>query len=171
MGNQIKYISYPKALNDQKEGLGIIIDVRQPPEFLDGHIPYAINLPSTKFQNEDYKVWQNQKIYLICQSGNRAKEIAKKLLQNGHPEVFVLDRHMEQISTISTSNRWTVDRQFRFLLGLLIGIYLIGYYSMSVFFSAIPIILCLGLIITAIIDKCYLRIGIAMMPWNEGQTE
>jgi hypothetical protein len=52
------------------------------------------------------------------------------------------------------------------VLGLFLALYLVGYHWMSALFAVIPVIPCLGLIITAIIDKCYLRIGIAMLPWN-----
>jgi hypothetical protein len=45
-----------------------------------------------------------------------------------------------------------------------------GHYWLSDAFAAIPVILCTGLIITAIIDKCYLRVGIAMLPWNRRQA-
>jgi rhodanese-related sulfurtransferase len=54
MKNETKSISYRKALAAQKSGDGIVIDVREPAEFRDGHIPYAINLPSTQFAVEDY---------------------------------------------------------------------------------------------------------------------
>ncbi|HKK76629.1 MAG TPA: hypothetical protein VJ953_16250 [Saprospiraceae bacterium] len=46
------------------------------------------------------------------------------------------------------------------------AIFLIGYNVGIPNFIVIPIILATGLIITAIIDKCYLRIGMAMLPWN-----
>ena len=78
---------------------------------------------------------------------------------------------MEQIVTEATTKVWSVDRQFRFLLGIFMALYLIGYHWISALFSLIPAILCLGLIITAIIDKCYLRVGIAMMPWNVEERE
>lgn len=169
--NETKYISYHDALAAQKSGHGIIIDVREPAEFRDGHIPYAINLPSTQFTVKDYQTWPKLKIYLVCQSGNRAQSIAQKLSETGMEEVYVLDRQMEQIATGATGEGWSVDRQFRFLLGVLMALYLIGYHWMSAMFSIIPVILCLGLIITAIIDKCYLRVGIAMLPWNREQPE
>ena len=171
MDKQIKYISYHQALKDQKAGQSVIVDVRQPAEFLDGHLPYSVNLPSTSFQAQDYQAWQTQKIYLICQSGNRAAAIAQKLSQNGHQNVYVLDRHIEDFNLSTAKGRWSVDRQFRMLLGILIALYLIGYHFSSALFTAIPVILCSGLIITAIIDKCYLRMGIAMLPWNADQTE
>jgi len=171
MKNEIKYISYRKALAAHKNGTGIIIDVREAAEFRDGHIPNAINLPSTQFAVEDYQKWYHLKIYLVCQSGNRVQSIAQKLSETGIEEVYVLDRHMEQIETEATSEVWSVDRQFRFVLGIFIALYMIGYHWMSALFSIIPVILCLGLIITAIIDKCYLRIVISMLSWNREQPE
>ncbi|MCB9289665.1 MAG: rhodanese-like domain-containing protein [Lewinellaceae bacterium] len=78
MNNEIRYISYRDALAAQKSGSGIIIDVREPAEFRDGHIPYAINLPSTRFTAEDYQSWRHLKVCLVCQTGNRARPIAQK---------------------------------------------------------------------------------------------
>ena len=52
MYKETKYVSYRNALAAQQSGSGIIIDVREPAEFRDGHIPYAINLPSTRFSLE-----------------------------------------------------------------------------------------------------------------------
>jgi len=38
-------------------------------------------------------------------------------------------------------------------------------------FILIPIILSGGLTITAIIDRCYMRMAIAKLPWNRGKKE
>lgn len=166
-----KYISYPDAINTQKQGKGIIVDVREPIEFLEDHIPNAINLPATDFNIAAYEEWDHLKIFLICQSGDRAKSIAHKLYEAGMTEVFMLESHMENIDIQRITKIWSVDRQFRFLLGIFIAMYLIGYHWMSDLFTIIPIVLCRGLIITAIIDKCYLRVGIALLPWNKMQKE
>ncbi|HKK76627.1 MAG TPA: rhodanese-like domain-containing protein [Saprospiraceae bacterium] len=42
-------ISSHKAIQQQGQNQGLIIDVREPTEFRDGHLPGAINLPSTKY--------------------------------------------------------------------------------------------------------------------------
>ncbi|PHN06675.1 rhodanese-like domain-containing protein [Flavilitoribacter nigricans] len=171
MHYETNYISYRETRAEQKKGHVIIIDVREPAEFRDGHLPYAINLPTTRFSVEDYQSWHHLKIALVCQTGNRAHAIAQKLGAAGLENVYVLERHMEEITVATTGEIWSVDRQFRFLLGLFMALYLVGYHWMSTLFSVIPVILCLGLIITAIIDKCYLRVGIAMLPWNREQAE
>jgi len=163
-----RQISLSWARASQQRGEGILIDVREPAEFRDGHLPGAINHPSTRFSAADYRTYWRQPIYLICQTGNRAQEVAQKLHEQGITQVFVLDQHMEDIALETPKTTWSVDRQFRFLLGVLLAVFLIGYHWVSVYFMAIPIILGTGLTVTAIIDKCYLRIGIARLPWNQG---
>ena len=159
-------ISLNKAIQNQNQGQGLIIDVREPAEFRDGHLPGAINLPSTKFNENDYQTLNSPEFYIICQTGNRAQIIAQKLEEAGNSKVFVLKEHMEYITAEQTHEGWSVDRQFRFFLGVLITLYLIGSALGLAWVTVIPFILGAGLIITAIIDKCYLRIGIAMLPWN-----
>ena len=166
MDNPEKFISNAAALTAQEKGAGIIVDVREPAEFAEGHIPNAVNLPSTNFCEKDYVHWAGRKICLVCQTGDRARSVAHKLCQAGMEEVYVLEQQMEHIHLEASFEGWSVDRQFRFALGGFLAIFLIGSHWLSSFFIAIPVILCLGLIITAIIDKCYLRIGIAMLPWN-----
>jgi rhodanese-related sulfurtransferase len=167
MKKQEKRISYTEAVKVQKNGKGILIDVREPAEYRERHIPHSKNLPSTYFNPEAYQQWSDLKICLVCESGDRARSIARKLHDVGMEEIYVLDKHMEKIQIKPSGEGWSIDRQFRFVLGLFLAIYLAGAHWLSAWFTIIPLILCLGLTITAIIDKCYLRVGIAMMPWNK----
>ena len=155
--------------NDQ----AVIVDVREPAEFRDGHLPTAINLPSTKFQVERYHDFGDRAICLSCQTGRCAGRVADKLKQNGISNVFLLEQQMAALADAGvgvdgTNAGWSIDRQFRMALGLLLAIFLMGYTLWSTAFLIIPVILCLGLINAAITDKCYLRMGIAMLAWNRG---
>lgn len=151
---------------------GVIIDVREPKEFSEKSIGGAINLPLSKFSVEQYLPYQEHTINLICHSGNRAKQVQQKLLQANFNHVIVMDFHMENfMQQTKTSKTWTVDRQFRMLLGLLLATFLIGYYFGLKYLIAIPIILSTGLIFTSLIDRCYLRMGIAMLPWNRQERK
>ncbi|MGY3777299.1 rhodanese-like domain-containing protein [Isobaculum melis] len=62
-----------------------IIDVREPHEFVNGHIPGAKNVPLNKVRNYQPK----GKIYVICQSGMRSKRATKELIQNGFDAVNI----------------------------------------------------------------------------------
>ena len=150
-----------------------IIDVREPKEYRDGHIPESINLPSTRFQHSQYTRYASDEIYLICQTGRRAGDVYTKLKAAGFDNVHIMNRHIEEIhpERLVKSGGWTVDRQFRMTLGVFLALFLIGHFSGLNWAVAIPIILSTGLIVTSIIDRCYMRMAIASLPWNKGKTE
>ena len=79
MNSESKQISYLDAVAAQKNGRAIIVDVREPAEFRDGHIPYAINLPSTEATIQKFATWNHLTICLVCQTGNRAQILAREL--------------------------------------------------------------------------------------------
>ncbi len=148
---------------------GVVIDVRESKEYADNCIAGSINLPSSSFNLDQYEPYRSHMIGLVCQTGNRANLIAKKLNEQGFAHVFVMEKQMADLSSESVHHSkkgWSVDRQFRMLLGLLLALFLLGYSLDLLGFFVIPIILCTGLIFTALIDRCYLRMGIAMLPWN-----
>ena len=62
---------------------------------------------------------------------------------------------------------WTIDRQFRMFLGLMLFVAVIGMTLVSQWFIIIPSIFATGLIVTSLINRCYLRMGIARLPWNK----
>lgn len=157
----------------------VLVDVREPAEYAESHLPGAINLPSTQFTPDAYLSFGAQPIYLICNSGSRAKQIAAELQKHGVTQVFLLAQQMDTLTEarqfghflVANSTGWSIDRQFRMTLGLLLLTFLLGYTLWSTLFMVIPVILSAGLIITAIIDRCYLRVGIAMLPWNRARRE
>jgi rhodanese-related sulfurtransferase len=168
----MKFINNHKAQEAFVRGNAIIIDVREPAEFREKHIPGALNLPSTKFNIEHYTPFQSITICLVCESGNRAGQIAEKLKNNHFDNVLLLETQMQSYSTVENNTKgWTIDRQFRMTLGLLLAVFLFFNALGITGFIVIPIILCVGLIFTALINQCYMRQGIAMLPWNKGKVE
>ena len=67
----------------------IILDVRTPAEFAQGHIPNAINIPNETIGTEEIPQLPNKKqvIFVYCRSGNRSKQAAEKLVQLGYTNV------------------------------------------------------------------------------------
>lgn len=80
----IDMAAFKSALD--KGSLGLIIDVREPGEYADGHIPGAINIPRGLIE---FKIWSHvgfpdkvdmrQKMTLYCGSGARSALAAKTL--------------------------------------------------------------------------------------------
>ena len=73
----------------QSEGI-IVVDIRTPGEYLDGHIP---NVPNVDFRGVDFlekmtKYDKTQPIIIHCASGGRSQNAASKLLENGFVKVY-----------------------------------------------------------------------------------
>lgn len=166
----MEVISNHTAQTELALGTSAIIDVRERGEYQERHIPGAVNFPSTNYSKNDYATFKQVKICLVCESGSRAKQTAKKLSQDGFSNIYILQQQMEAIPRIYTSKGWTVDRQFRMTLGVALAVFLVLYFFNIPYAFIIPLILSTGLIVTSIIDRCYMRMGIAMLPWNRGKS-
>lgn len=53
-------------------GGATLIDVREPDEYVAGHIPQAINIPLSAIQDSVQSFRDDNDVYLVCQSGNRS---------------------------------------------------------------------------------------------------
>lgn len=60
-----------------------ILDVREPEEFANGHIPGAVNIPLDDIENRSHELNDHHHIYIICRTGNRSDFAAKKLANKG----------------------------------------------------------------------------------------
>lgn len=147
----------------------VIIDVRTRKEFQEGSYPGAINLPSNEFDVSKFMQFRNDAIALVCFSGNRAEKVKSLLEQEGFDHVTLMQHQMVHIQEGSSlrSSGWTVDRQFRLTLGLLLGIFLVGNFIFNSPLSLVVLLVVFsGLIYSAVTDNCYLRMFIASLPWN-----
>lgn len=78
--------------------LGLIVDVREPSEFAQGHIPGAINIPRGQIE---IRIWSHvgypdrtdlgRRITLYCRSGTRSVLSAKSLQDLGFHNVVAAD--------------------------------------------------------------------------------
>jgi rhodanese-related sulfurtransferase len=59
-----------------------VIDVREPMEFVTGHIAGSLNVPLSRLTQADLP---RGPLVLVCQSGNRSSKGLSQLLQQGHP--------------------------------------------------------------------------------------
>ena len=67
----------------------IILDVRRPDEFAEGHIPGAINIPNESIGNDEIPALpdKNRLILVYCRSGRRSKEASAKLVKSGYTNI------------------------------------------------------------------------------------
>ena len=81
-------VSIDQALADWKNKTVIILDVRTPGEYRDGHIPGARLIPLDELPNRLQDVPKEEKVYVICRSGNRSSQAVRLLRDKGFGNVY-----------------------------------------------------------------------------------
>jgi rhodanese-related sulfurtransferase len=66
-----------------KKGTLNILDVREPEEYEEGHIPGSILTPISDFMNYISKIEKDKHYYIVCYSGARSQVVADYLGKNG----------------------------------------------------------------------------------------
>ena len=72
----------------------ILIDVRTPMEYSQGHIQGSVNVDFKEekdFQNYFKNLDKSETIFLYCRSGNRSKKSAEKLIDLGFNKIYDLE--------------------------------------------------------------------------------
>ena len=75
----------------EKEG-AILLDVRSPQEYKEGHLNGAISLPEYEIKENAETILKNKKeiIIVYCSSGSRSKKAQKELIEMGYETVYNL---------------------------------------------------------------------------------
>ena len=71
---------------DEKASI-TILDVREPAEFVFGHIPGAVNIPLGELEDRFTELNQDREIHIICRTGSRSDFAAQKLAEKGYKNV------------------------------------------------------------------------------------
>ncbi len=80
---------FQKAIDDK---VGMLVDIRTPEEFAEGHIPGSVNVNFKKRTFKSYisKFDKNKPILIYCRSGNRSGKAEKVMRALGFKEVYDL---------------------------------------------------------------------------------
>lgn len=62
----------------------LLVDVREPAEYVEGHIPGSVSYPLSRFPAMFRDLDPNQEIILICRSGNRSGMAQRFLMAQGY---------------------------------------------------------------------------------------
>lgn len=90
-GAGYKQISQDEAMRIMQEETGyLIVDVRRPDEFAEGHIEGAINVPNEEIADEELEELpdKDQLLLVYCRTGRRSKEASEKLAGIGYTNVY-----------------------------------------------------------------------------------
>ncbi|MEU0312018.1 rhodanese-like domain-containing protein [Nocardioides sp. NPDC006273] len=66
-----------------------VIDVREPAEFREGHVPGAINIPMDQLFARLGEVDRDRSVHMVCASGNRSGAMTEVLTANGFDAINV----------------------------------------------------------------------------------
>ena len=85
-----KTVSPNEAVVIMNDDQTIVVDVREPPEFAEGHIEGARNIPLGKIDERfgELESHKNKPIIVNCQSGTRSLAAGKKLTKLGFTQVY-----------------------------------------------------------------------------------
>lgn len=176
-------IEKPRWVHHQLKNLAPIhlVDVRSPAEFADGHAQGALSIPLAEVSRDTLAsrigsdAIDNQTVYLICQAGDRARQAAEKLQQQGLSKLAVVEGgtdiwRSEGLPMVRTSKMPSLERQTQIVVGGFILLMLFKGTFLHPLFYALIGVLAMGLIVAGVTAKCSLSVLLARMPWNQNKS-
>jgi rhodanese-related sulfurtransferase len=149
-----------------------ILDVRTPSEHQSLHIAGAVLQPLHQLNPARVQeLAAGQPCYVLCRSGQRARQAAEKLEASGLKHVEVIDGGIlawkeAGLPVVEGKETMSIERQARLTAGLFVlaGALLAHFVNpawiwLSAFFGA-------GLAFAALTNSCALGLLLARMPWN-----
>ncbi|NKB18809.1 MAG: rhodanese-like domain-containing protein [Pseudanabaena sp. CRU_2_10] len=150
-----------------------LVDVREPSEYADEHIPGAILFPLSRFDPANIPSNPNKTLVLYCRSGKRSGQAAQKLLAAGFDEVIHLRCGLSDWKEkglplkIDKNAPISLIRQVQIVAGSLVAIGTLLGAFVSPSFLILSGFVGAGLMFSGITDTCALGMMLAKMPWNQ----
>ncbi len=149
------------------------MDVREPSEFSRESLEDTVNMPLSRLEKEAGGLDRGMTLYLICQTGNRARQAAGRLKRLGFERVHVVEGGLEgckqqgAVCAITHGGVWAMDRQVRFAAGALVLAGMALAWLLHPWFLALSFFVAAGLVYSAVTDTCGMAMVLAKMPWNK----
>ncbi len=146
-----------------------LIDVRTPAEYRAVHAEGAVLMPLDQLDAK--ALGAGTPVYILCETGPRAFDAARKLKAAGRSDVVVVDGGTQRwvaagLPVVRGRKAIGMFRQVRIVAGtfVLIGVSLgwfvhPGFYGLAAFVGA-------GLLFSGITDTCGMAWILGKMPWN-----
>lgn len=95
--NKFEGLSPLLAVTKMNSVGSVIVDVRDPHEYIKGHIENSINIPLSKFsqQVDSLNKHKEQNVIVVCQTGTRSAPACKTLTKSGFEHVFNITGGMQ----------------------------------------------------------------------------
>lgn len=66
-----------------------LVDVREPGEYAEGHVPGATLIPMGQLSDRMHEITKDSPVYVICASGNRSRAMTDLLRASGYDAASV----------------------------------------------------------------------------------
>lgn len=86
---EVPEIDVEELAGRRQRGEGALLDVRQPDEYAEGHVPGAVLVPLDQLPDRLHDVPAGEPLHVICRSGGRSLLAAELLRQHGRDAVNV----------------------------------------------------------------------------------
>ena len=152
---------------------GRLIDVREYPEFAEGHIEGSKLVPLGTLEKASEGWDRSAPLTLVCRSGRRAEDARQTLAGKGFTSLEVLDGGVEAWSTsgkpltVAENKPWSMERQVRVTAGALVLTFCgLGMLTSKKFFLGAGVVGA-GLVYAGASDTCMMASVLGRMPWND----
>ena len=152
---------------------GRLIDVREYPEFAEGHIEGSKLVPLGTLEKASEGWDRSAPLTLVCRSGRRAEDARQTLAGKGFTSLEVLDGGVEAWSTsgkpltVAENEPWSMERQVRVTAGALVLTFCgLGMLTSKKFFLGAGVVGA-GLVYAGASDTCMMASVLGRMPWND----
>ena len=146
------------------------IDVRSPAEYRGGHAKGAVSVPLDSIDPSSFV--NRQPVFVICQSGARAKRACEQLAAAGVESVYSVEGGTSAWVTAGLPveqegrRHVSIERQVRIAAGGLVLIGSIAAYEVHPAFLLLTAFIGAGLVFAGITNTCGMAAVLARMPWN-----
>jgi len=153
-----------------------LLDVRTPGEFESAHVPGAKLVPLDELDAGAFlkqRAEANQPVYVLCQSGGRARKAIEKLQQAGFGGCVLVEGGTQAWIeaglpvTRGAAKVISLERQVRIAAGSLVLTGVLLAYFVHPAFIALSAFVGAGLVFAGITDWCGMGLLLAKMPWNQ----
>jgi len=151
-----------------------LIDVRTPAEFETAHIPGSCNVPLDVLREhrDELRARLDERVVLICRSGQRAAMAEEALAAAGLPHLRVLRGGINAWQAVGApirtgKQKWDLERQVRLVAGAIV---LATILASAAFPPAkwLAAVVGAGLAVAALTNTCLRGMALAKLPYNRG---
>ncbi len=163
----------PKTVQKwMQEGKAVLIDVREPDEYIKEHVPEAQLVPLSGFNPEDFPTEHNKIAVFHCHSGGRTEASAAQILKTGFREVYQLEGGIQAWRAAglpvneNAKAPVSIMRQVQITAGGLVLLGVVLAVLVNPWFAALSAFVGAGLTQAGFTGNCAMASILKHMPWN-----